>query len=317
MTEHYVTLYDSSFLPHGIALYTSMLRHAGDFHLWVIAMDEAAVNALRTLNLDHMTVLPLPSVETADLLSIKSTRSRGEYCWTLTPFTSTIVFEADPSVERVTYLDSDLWFAASPAPIFAEFEASGRAVMITDHAYADEHDQALESGRYCVQFMPFVRESGDAVAAWWQERCIEWCFARFEDGKFGDQKYLDDWPVRFPDSVHVLERLPALQAPWNATRFDPREAIVFHFHELRTMDADRVRLGHYRIPSQTLTTIYQPYLQDLASALAHLRAVGVFPPPQKPSRGAWQEAKDWLALRALDRTPPRSPLTARLPEVTA
>ena len=316
MTEHYVTLYDGSFLPHGLALHRSMMRHAGDFHLWVIGMDDAAVDALRALDLPHVTVLPLPSVENAELLSIKATRSRGEYCWTLTPFTSSIVFAEDPTVDRVTYLDSDLWFAASPDPIFAEFEASGRAVMITDHAYSVEHDQELASGRYCVQFMPFVRGAGDEVSAWWQARCIEWCFARFEDGKFGDQKYLDDWPTRFPDAVHVLERLPALQAPWNATRFDANDAIVFHFHELRTMGANRVRLGHYRLPDKTLTLIYEPYLEDLSAALNDLRSIGVVPAPQKPSRGAWQEAKDWLALRVLDRTQPRSPLTATLPEVT-
>jgi hypothetical protein len=142
---------------------------------------------------------------------------------------------------------------------------------------------------------------------------IEWCYARFEDGKFGDQKYLDDWPERFPDFVHVLEDAAATQAPWNAGRFDPNDAVLFHFHELRTMAAGRVRLGHYRIPSQTLDVIYTPYLADLAGALDDLAAAGTRPPYQRPGRGPYREAKDWLALRGLDRRHPRSPLTAPLP----
>ncbi len=314
MTEHYVTLFDSTFLPHGLALHRSMLRHAGDFHLWVIAMDDAARHALEQLALEHVTVLPLPDVENPALLSVKEGRSRGEYCWTLTPFTPSIVFAADPAAQRVTYLDSDLWFVGNPSPLFAELEASGRSVLITDHAYAAEYDQSALSGRFCVQFMPFVRDAGADVMTWWQDRVIEWCFARFEDGKFGDQKYLDDWPERFPADVHVLQQQSAMQAPWNAARFDPADALVFHFHELRTMGADRVRLGHYRIPPETLSAIYDPYLVDLAESLDRLRRIGVVPPPQRPHRGAWPEAKDWLALRGLDRRPPRSPLTRRLPK---
>jgi hypothetical protein len=313
MTEHYVTLFDATFLPHGLALHQSMLRNAGDFHLWVVAMDEAARDALERLDLEHVTVLPLPEVENSALLSVKESRSRGEYCWTLTPFTPSIVFAADPAAQRVTYLDSDLWFVRDPAPLFAELEESGRSVLITDHAYAAEYDQSTLSGRFCVQFMPFVRDAGADVLTWWQDRVIEWCYARFEDGKFGDQKYLDDWPERFPAGVHVLEQESAMQAPWNAARFDPAEARIFHFHELRTMSADRVRLGHYRIPRATLDAIYAPYLSDLADGLDRLRRIGVVPAPQRPHRGIWPEVKDWLALRGLDPRTPRSPLTKGLP----
>ena len=149
---------------------------------------------------------------------------------------------------------------------------------------------------------------------WWQDRVIEWCYARFENGKFGDQKYLDDWPERFPDTVHVLVDEAATQAPWNAARFEPAAARVFHFHELRTMGRGRVRLGHYRIPKATLETIYDPYLLDLSGAIDRLRLIGVEPPPQRPYRGAWPELKDRLALRVVDRRQPRSPLTMRLPE---
>lgn len=313
MTEHYVTLFDSSFLPQGLALHRSMLRHAGDFRLWIIAMDPLTGETLRALDLPNVTVLDLADVETSSLLSVKDDRTRGEYCWTLTPFSPSIVLDRDSTATRVTYIDADLWFAASPAPIFDELDASGKSVLITDHSYSPDYDQSEESGRFCVQFMPFARDGGQEVLAWWQDRVIEWCYARVEDGRFGDQKYLDDWPERFADAVHVLQDEAATQAPWNAQRFNPGRARIFHFHELRTMTPHEVRLGHYRIPAGTIHSIYQPYLADLAEALSRLASLGITPPAQRPPRGWWLELKDRLALRILDRREPRSPLTLRLP----
>lgn len=317
MRETYITLFDGGFLPHGLALHRSLERHAGHYRLWVIAMDELAGTALRRLELPNVEVLDLAEVENDRLRGVRADRTVGEYCWTLTPFTPEIALTHDPEADRATYLDADLWFVRSPAPLFAELERADRAVLITDHAYTPEYDQSGLSGRFCVQFMPFVRDRSDTVAHWWQDRVIEWCYARFEDGRFGDQKYLDDWPERFPDSVHVLGDMAATQAPWNAGRFNPADAVLFHFHELRTMAPNRVRLGHYRIPAPTLDLVYRPYLADLGGALDDLASVGIHPPVQRPGRGPYREAKDWLALRGLDRRPPRSPLTARLPRVVS
>ena len=213
--EHYVTLFDSLFLPQGLALQSSLERHASPYVLWILCMDDEAYEVLNRLRLPHVRLLRLAEVETAELLRVKRERSRAEYCWTITPFTPRFVFGADPAVRRVTYVDADLWFRDAPAPIFREFERSGKQVLITDHAYAPEHDQTATHGRYCVQFITFTREGGEPVRQWWQERCVEWCFARSENGKFGDQKYLDDWPERFGDQVHVLRHAEWTRAPWN------------------------------------------------------------------------------------------------------
>ena len=187
-----------------LALYMSLERHAGSFTLWILCVDDAVYEALKRLDLSNIRLLPLRELETAELKRVKPLRSTGEYCWTLTPFAPRFVFEANATVTRVTYIDADTWLRGDPAPIIREFDASGKHVLITDHAYAPEYDYSALSGTYCVQFLIFSRHEGEIVRKWWEDRCIEWCYARYEEGRFGDQKYLDDWQERFPDHVHVL-----------------------------------------------------------------------------------------------------------------
>ena len=77
----------------------------------------------------------------------------------------------------------------------------------------------------------------------WSGRCLDWCFDRVEDGKYGDQKYLEEWPKRF-DGVVVLKREGANLAPWNVEDYrislcngqvmaDDDPVIFYHFSGLR------------------------------------------------------------------------------------
>jgi hypothetical protein len=293
--EHYVTLFDHRFLPQGLALHSSLERHAGPYVLWILCLDDVTYDVLRRVRLANVRLMRLADVETADLRRVKGERSRMEYCWTLTPFAPRFVFEADPTVQRATYVDADLWFCQSPAPIFRELEQSQKQVLITEHAYAPQYDQTTMSGRFCVQFITFTR-SGESVRKWWEERCIEWCFVRREDGKFGDQKYLDDWPTRFGDKVHVLPRTEWTCAPWNAEVAPLEQALFFHFHGLRLLAGHRVSLGDYPVSPALFERIYSPYLDCLASAIRALRGVGFEPQPQQHRDAAFMLKRAVLSL---------------------
>lgn len=275
--EHFVTLFDSKFLPMGLCLHRSLMAHAQPFRLWVLCMDTLVYQQLERLALPSVSLIPLEQVETEALLAVKAGRTRGEYCWTLTPFTPQFVFDRDPDVQRVTYLDADLFFFDSPRVLLQELDASGKHVLITDHAYAPEYDQTAVSGRFCVQFMVFCRTPQSLrVMKWWQDRCLEWCFSRVEDGKFGDQKYLDDWPVRFATEVHVLSQIERTWAPWNLSRFSqPGSTVVnpvfYHFHGLRIVRANKVVLFKGYKLSRLYGPVYTRYLQTLQQVIDTMR----------------------------------------------
>ena len=287
--EHYITLFDSNYLPMGLCLHGSLMRHAGPFVLWVLCMDELVAQQLVRLDLPNVRLIPLAEAETDALRAVKASRTRGEYCWTVTPFTADMVFARDASATRATYIDADLFFYASPAPLFAELDATGKDVLITEHAFAPRYRSAAANGRFCVQFMPFRRtEAAARVSSWWQARCIEWCYARIEEGRCGDQKYLDVWPQMFGDAVHVLSNHDLALGPWNAEyRFAlagrPIVPVFYHFHGLRIVATHRMRLfTGYRIGAAR--GLYGIYLAAMRTAVATLGEAGIEVPvlPEAP-----------------------------------
>jgi len=290
--EHFVTLFDNNFLPLGLCLHRSLMEHGQPFQLWILCMDEVVERHLRKLALPHASLIPLRDVEDSRLLAVKPLRSRGEYCWTITPFTPQFVFERDPDVERVTYVDADLFFFCHPHSLLDEFEHSGKHVLITEHAYDPRYEKsgrARRSGRFCVQFITFRRtEEAAKVMHWWQERCLEWCFNRVEDGKFGDQKYLDQWPALFEQEVHILLQKEKTLAPWNVRYFEQlgsgRVAPVFyHFHGLRLISPGELLLySGYRV-GEAAQALYRVYQQNIAESINLLNGNDI-PVPYLPLR---------------------------------
>ncbi|MHB1048997.1 MAG: glycosyl transferase [Bacteroidota bacterium] len=261
-------------------MYQSLERVCDSFHLYIFAFDERSKTVLNALHLRHATVISLQEFEDESLLSVKQTRSRAEYCWTST--SSTILFVLQRyNVDLCTYLDADMLFFESPAPLFEEM--GGDSIMITEHRYSPQYNKEAKTGKYCVQFVSIRNDvRGLTALRWWRDRCIEWCYARFEDGKFGDQKYLDDWPDRF-SGVHELQHPGGGMAAWNVQQYDVFEKngrlfgiekktgkefpiIFYHFHYVRYYSDGRVDLGRRKLSEQVITLLYRPYFARLDEA---------------------------------------------------
>lgn len=303
--ENFVTLFDSNFLPMGLCLYRSLCAHMQSFRLWVVCMDELVEKQLIKLDLPNVSIIPLRKIETEELRQVKLCRTAGEYCWTLTPFVPEAVFNECDDVSRVTYLDADLFFFASPQSIFLEFEKAHKDVLITDHGYAPQYRHYADThGRFCVQFMVFNRnEGGLKIMRHWQAECLEWCYAREEDGKFGDQKYLDAWPSEFRNEVHILERLDKALAPWNVdwiskSASENLNPVFFHFHSFRIEGPRAVKLFEgFRIGSYGMR-LYKAYLDAVKSEIETMKQHG-FAIPCMPPKSGWIDRLRRLKKRVL------------------
>jgi hypothetical protein len=284
---HFCTLFDSHYLSRGIALYESLLHCCKDFHLYIFAFDGKCTEILNELNLKKATIISLQEFEDKELLALKPGRSTMEYCWTCTP--SIILYSLDKfNLDMCTYIDADIYFWKSPEALFDEL--GNKSIVITEHRYTKRYDASSKSGKYCVQFMTFKNDmNGRKALNWWRESCNTWCYARHEDGKFGDQKYLDEWLEKF-EGVHVLQHLGGGLAPWNVQQYDilneegktycrekstgiEFEPVFFHFHRLWLYTNGRIDLGGYYLSREVKSVFYKPYVRHLSEIADQLIAI--------------------------------------------
>lgn len=293
---NFCTLFDSAYMGQGVCMIESLQRHMPDSTMVVFAYDDMAFDLLSALQMPNVIPVRLADLENEELLRIKPSRSRGEYAWTLT--SSAILYAIEHfDLPGCTYIDADLFFFSSPLPLLEEM--GEQSVLITPHNYYWIYDQSRRRGVYCVQFITFLNDAcGLRVLRWWRDACIDWCFNRLEDGKFGDQKYLDEWATRF-EGVHSLCHQGML-GPWNIQKYHVQnangvttvqrkqsdescEAIAFHFHMLRSLPDGKIDLGWYLLDRQVRQEIYHPYLLALSVTAEKLAAVGLRVPAIVPS----------------------------------
>ena len=219
---NFCTLFDSYYIHKGIALYLSLEKVTDDFHLYVMAFDKDCYKKLQSCGFKHMTVELSDNFETPELLAVKPSRTKAEYCWTCGP-SVTYYFITKYGLDEVTYLDSDLFFLADPHIVKEEIKDS--SVAISEQHLFD--DKALSYGKYSVQYITFKNdENGMGCLRWWRDRCIEWCYSRYEDGKYGDQKYLDQFELLF-DNVYVIKNR-GLLGTWDVNLYKLKDnTLVF------------------------------------------------------------------------------------------
>ena len=316
--NHYCTYFDRGFLIQGVALARSLTRHDPGAVLWVLALDDFTGEVLREIGGPGIRVVALSTLESSDpeLKTAKANRSRVEYFFTLSPCWPRSLLQTHPDIERITYIDADMLFFSSPAPIFAAMEETRASVLITAHRFPQWLRHYERHGVFNVGVESFRNDApGRACLDDWRRRCLEWCYDRLEAGRYADQKYLDAWPQQWGESLQVLAHPGVNLAPWNWPRHriavshsgvvsvDDSPLVLFHFARFRPIFGDRWwqsgQLDYGVMPWRIRNAIYAPYWRALQAARVEIRAKR--PDFGFPQRSARLGRDFWrgLTLRAI------------------
>ena len=285
MIKYVCTLFDSGYLLKGVVMLRTWFANCPEAQVFVLCMDVQCRRIISSLALPGVSCIALADVENTELLAVKIDRNVAEYCWTLSACLPAWVMDKYPDVDMVTYVDADLMFFSSVAPLFDEIGSS--SIAIIEHRFTPRLQYLEANGRFCVEWVTFRRDrEGLACLRRWRDQCMEWCYARLENGRMADQKYLDEWPERY-SSVHVLQHPGAGLAPWNYPNYiigrdndggivvNGTPLIFYHFHQFQLMDNgrfDRVS-AFYTLEKEVPEEIYHLYELQLRATIGDVRQI--------------------------------------------
>jgi hypothetical protein len=204
-------------------------------------------------------------------------RSRAEQIFSIGPSFLLTLSERVRKGGWLVYMDSDLYFLKPLESYLGDLPFCN--VVIAPHRhYRWNKNRLAKYGMYNVGLVAFRKnEEGLRALRFWAESCIDWCYDRAEDGKYADQKYLEQF-ASVSEGVFVDNSLGANLAPWNsflkrisATKtgdiFVSRDKLIYFHAQGLKQKSGRWILGHLNFLSfagpRLKKLVYGPYLAKL------------------------------------------------------
>lgn len=292
MKALYTTLFNRRYLLKGLGLLDSMNEHTDPgirSPVFVCALDDPTAFVVEQFAQDwprlkvHTVHGWEPPFYTGEQHARRQRMTVAEYCWSLaSDFTEWVAggTHLDPETYGWIYLDADCgWFAD---PVYALMHTWAANVGITPHRWTPRHAERLRpNGYYNVGYVLFRNnEVGRHVLGTWAQQVREWCYNRYEPGRFADQAYLNAWPELY-EGVWSIRHLGVNLAPWNQEQYqyghfpDDKLAIydeekdvwwplvLYHFHELRQRPDGSWHYTNYPVREEVKTHVYEPYCARL------------------------------------------------------
>lgn len=278
LMNHICTLFNSNYLPKGIALYKSLDLHCSSLTFWVLCLDKKTETVLNSLGKVNIKCIILDQFEkdNLELLAKKNTRNNFEYYFTCKSYLLKSILDSDNKIESATYVDADMYFFAS-FQLYLD-QVNNFSVAITPHRFSSKLEFLNIYGKYNAGMLTIKNDIvGRSCLEWWREKCTEWCVDEVQGDRFADQKYIDQFPIKFTNVIE-LHHKGINAAPWNMSENSvalKNNAIVlneslplicYHFHGVSRIYGQYFDTGfasYARLNNAIKQLIYKPYMHEL------------------------------------------------------
>jgi len=281
----FVTFFDSRFLIQGTVAVASFLKQnesaSGVIYCTNTLTTKILKERFRGLRVKIRNISEIPSIEEArEMMSLD--RNPIEVLLALKPILILETLKDLPREEPLVYFDADLFFYESLNTMITEL--GGANLLLTRHLFPSQLSSSVKYGIVNAGFILMRNKSETiAVVTDWAKKCKQWCFLRLEEGKYGDQLYLNDYldlpgvkSISDPgvnNGVYYFQEKRKIKSISNVVFIEDSKLICFHFHGIRiTKDLIFSGFNRYKVPKRAFrvwTNIYRQYLKEIKVELQH------------------------------------------------
>jgi len=180
-------------------------------------------------------------------------------------------------IKNIFLLDSDIFFFSNPKKL--NKHVKGYSVAYCKHNFTKNNlELSNKYGKYNGGFV-YARfnKNGLIFLKKWSLLCKKWCEFDSKDGKFSDQKYLENLSLEIKD-IKILNNPEINLAPWSLEGkkiqlknkqiyVNNKRLIFFHFHGLRQITKNFYVLGleNYKfvISNKIKNILFKKYVTNL------------------------------------------------------
>jgi len=198
------TLCSANYLAHAKTLGDSLREHNPDFH-FIIGLVDRWPKELDPSYCLPFEVIPVEELNFSQFADMRQKYNIVELNTAVKPFYMTFLFEKDPGVEAVIYLDPDILVCGSFDALLGKLK--NNSIVLTPHSCTYDDSAAnihyeqvmLWAGVYNLGFIATARSPiTDAFLKWWKIRVQNHCYYRpGVAGSFFDQLWMGLAPLYF------------------------------------------------------------------------------------------------------------------------
>jgi hypothetical protein len=231
--------------------------------------------------LPHCTVIPVDKIGIPDLEAQSERYNIVELNTAVKPYFFKYIFENNPEIELLIYLDPDIIIFDSFSEL--ESQAKGYDIVLTPHyvmpvltEYSQQEKSRIRYGQFNGGFLG-LRNSDNAklFLSWWMIKLQRQCIEDISDGYYVDQRWLDFIPANF-NKVLIFKDLGYNVAYWNLhernvskvnDRYLINESIpliFFHYSSFKVTNADTEEFS-YPEKREDLLELLNSYAKTLVA----------------------------------------------------
>jgi hypothetical protein len=249
---------------------------------WVLCLDDETFKQLEHLKREDLELVKIENFSDKEVLALREVRAWREFCWTLAASFLHSIIEQSSFGTIVAYVDADCYFFSDLTIITDELSSSNQ-ILIHEHRFSpDRLMWEKASGRFNVGVVAgIVGDQFNSCISTWRAQVIAECVLDPENGKCGDQTYLNTWPDKYTQ-LRIMPQKGAGVGPWNMANYtisqenkevkvDEENLIFFHFSRFKIVRVNRIFSLYicaegYEVPKNFERIVYRKYAKSLTES---------------------------------------------------